>query len=775
MADILTEAKERWQQATDHYREQKARMLEDLEFSNPADPQQWNAIARAERENAIGGARPCVTLDYTNQYIAQVENDARQNKPGIEISPGDSRASKQAALEIEGHVRQIEYASRADIAYARSISHSSRCGLGWLRAGTKMINPAMNEQEIVIMSVADPLSAMIDEDSTEPDGSDATVGWVESSMSLRSFKKEHGDDSHVSWGSGEKSDKFIRLCEYFYQVKTKTPYLSVELPDGSMRQIAAADREREEQLLQSQDPTARMVVRVEYNMESTQVKWCKLSGSEVLDETDFPSQYIPLIPVYGHELWVDGKRYVCGLTRQLMDGQRLKNFERSAWIETIAQQPRVPWIIPHEAVEQFKQQWAEANRSNAAYLPYNALDREGNALPAPQRNAPPIAPQVFAQGSQQAMEDMQAGVGMYRSNFGAQSNAVSGRAKLADQREGDTATYHYQDNRARSIAHLGRVIVDMLPRVKDTAREARSLSVSGAAKIIRLDPKAAKSYQETNAGPVINPNIGKYEVRCKTGPAYNSLRQEAADNLSEIVGKNPALLSILGPVWARMQDWPESDHVSKLLLAMAPKPVQDIENQDNKIPPEAQAIVTGLQAQLEQMQQAGQQMQAQMEQMQQALVEKQTQTQIAGMAAQSKAEADQFSQKVKIAEFDLKERELSLRERDMTLRERDAERKAQPTQIDVGNLQLDARRVEIEEQDAETRRLKVELDALAGQLGPLLAAQIEASAQQAEAAEADEQAIAQMQEMQSLLDKWAITSQNIGIPHFAGFVGDAPT
>src|SRR3546814_1354065 len=68
-------------------------------------------------ELSEGGARPCLVFDQTNQYIAQVVNDSRQNKPGIKVIPVDSGADIEVAEKLEGIVRHIEYSSRAGIAY----------------------------------------------------------------------------------------------------------------------------------------------------------------------------------------------------------------------------------------------------------------------------------------------------------------------------------------------------------------------------------------------------------------------------------------------------------------------------------------------------------------------------------------------------------------------------------------------------------------------------------------------------------------------------------
>lgn len=598
--DDLQRYRERYQDFTDHYAEERRRMLEDYRFSNPADPQQWDDATRLARRNAEGGARPTLTFDHTNQYIMQVVNDARQNKPGIQVLPVDSGADIQTAAAIEGMIRQIESVSRASIAYDTSIEHAGRGGRGWIRVVTEMVNPALNEQEIRIKMVHDPLSVWISPESVEPDGSDATDGFVETILSVAAFEAKYGkrkaqtDWDHRGSTSGWDNGKTIRVCEYYKLRSTKSNRLQVQMPDGSMREHTEDDYWRLAQQMGTQP-----IVTAQYQIEEKTVDWCLMTGSDILEETEVWTSWIPLIPVYGNVLWIDGKRYVCGLTRQLMDGQRAKNFERSAQIEMIAMQPKSPYLIAAESVEQYEGEWARANSSNKAYLPYNARDEKGEPLPAPMRLAPPQLPAAFVQASQMAGDDMQAAIGMYKSNLGAPSNATSGRAKMQDQREGDTATYHYVDNQRRSIEQVGRIIVGMLPKYYDTRRETRVLGMDGNAKIVRINPGQPSNHQ--GQVPEINLSSGTYDVRIKAGPSYATQRQESSEALTEIIGKSPEMMSVLGPMWARMQDWPEADKMAKILLSMAPPQVQAIENENSKIPPEAQGIVSSLQAQIEQL------------------------------------------------------------------------------------------------------------------------------------------------------------------------------
>jgi hypothetical protein len=171
---------------------------------------------------------------------------------------------------------------------------------------------------------------------------------------------------------------------------------------------------------------------------------------------------------------------------------------------------------------------------------------------------------------------------------------------MQDQREGDTATFHYPDNLHRSLEQLGRVVVDMLPRIYDTAREARIMGLDGQSRVIHIDP-------EGDGPDTINFQSGVYDVRVKSGPSYSTLRQETNQALSDLMQRAPALMPVLGPTWAKLQDWPDADKISRLLLAMAPPQVQqaaaaeDDQTGQAEIPPKVAAQMQSMKAQSDQM------------------------------------------------------------------------------------------------------------------------------------------------------------------------------
>lgn len=598
--DIHQRAIEQFDDAQEDVRAQYAKMREDMRFSDPTDPQQWDRKALEMRSG-----RPCLTFDRTNQFISQVVNQGRQNKPAIHCLPADSKADIAVAERLNGIIRHIEYVSRAGIAYDTGLENAARIGLGWMRVVPEIMRPETNEQEIRIKRVHDPLSVYLEAGWAEPDGSDAMHGFVECMYTDKNFRKAWPKAYVDSWerggqGSGWFGEKQVRVCEYFVINEEKKNRLTIEM-EGQSLTIS------EDEYWQLRQQTGMAIPATPFEAKMRAVKWYKMSGVEVLEETDFPSQLLPIIPVIGHEIWVDGKRHLCGMTRRLMDSQRAYNYERSAFIESVAMQPKAPYIAPFEAMEGHEAAWQSLNQGNPSVLPYNHKDTDtGEPIPPPQRQMPPAFPAAFAQGGQIASTDMESAVGMFRANLGQPGGAESGRAKREDKVAGDTANFHYTDNLSRSIEQLGRVIVDMIPRIYDTPRQARIVGEDGTQEFVQVDPGLDSAVKKQGKKIVaINPSVGAYDVRVKTGPAYTTLREEQGEQLANIMQAAPAMTPILADLWVAAQDFPDAEKARKRLAAMLPPQIQEMEQEDGEeVSPQVQAQLAQKDQQIAELSQA---------------------------------------------------------------------------------------------------------------------------------------------------------------------------
>lgn len=603
--DILQEAKECYEDAKEDMREQHNRIREDFRFSNPAAPEQWDEWAKTNRKG-----RPMHTLDRTNQYIQHVVNKNRERKSSAEVFAVDGGADVEVAKLIKGMFRHIEYVSRADIAWAMAADHQARGGLGWVRVIPKVIDSRMNWQDLVIQRITDPTSCHLEAGWQEPDGSDAKKAWVETTWTHKAFQKKYPKAKLESWSSdGWFSDKSVRVCEYYKVLEKTTKKLIVSVPCPEPVFLTEDEYWAESQRMGFHLPLQMDAEGKPETFESTlkTVKCLLMTGFDVLEESEYQCQWIGLIPVLGHELFLDGKRYFCGMVRRLMDGQRLHNYEMSALTEALMVQPKAPLMVPAEGLEGWEDDWQAMNRGNPTHLPYNHRDETGQPIPAPIRLMPPNFPVAYANTANLAVQEMEASVGLYKSNLGQQSNAISGRAKAVDVDAGETATYHFSDNLRIAREHCYRVILDWMPSIYTGRRIARIMGDDDKQGQIIVDSTMqAPMEKEDGKVTAINLGVGTYDVRVKIGPSYTTIREELGVKLQELGKGNPVLASALLPVLMKMSDMPEADKIARVAMAMLPPEVQKAysEEESGQMPAEARAAIMQKDQELQQATQA---------------------------------------------------------------------------------------------------------------------------------------------------------------------------
>ena len=645
--DILEDAKKAFAEYEEHWSDFYDE-AEDAFAFRAGD--QWPAQIKKDRETDPNGARPCLTMDRTNQYVRQVVNDGRQNKPAIKVRPVDSGADIKTAEMLQGLTRQIEDTSRAEIAYDTALDSGATCGLGWWRIVPEVVDKKSNRQDIKIKRIPNIRSVVSDKYWTEPDGSDMTECFITEKIPRKKFEREYPKADVKSWeadkDNAEWVDKdFVRIAEWF-KVEDSTKNVFI-MEDGTEID--------EDQYFKAYEGEEVPPQPVEVREEQTHiVHWRKITCAEVLEESIYPASYIGIIPCIGNEIWVDGKRKLTGMVKLGMDAQRMYNYANSAFVEFVALAPKAPFIAAVGQTEDLPG-WDEANTRNIPVLTYNPIDANGQPAPPPQRQMPPAVPQGWMAIMQNMDQNMQAAFGMYNASLGAPSNEKSGKAILARQREGDIATFHYIDNLSRSIAHSGRIILEMIRKLYDTRRVQRILGEDGTTDIITIDPNQSMPSKEiqTDNGikKIFNPMVGTYDVTVSTGPAYSTRREEAAQAMMEMAQANPAVWQTHGDLMVQAQDWPMADKFAERFKAMLPPNIQGLDDADD---PKVEAVKAQLTQQMEAMQQGAQQAVQERDQaLQQAGEQLQDmQQQLAELRLQAKGKDGEISVKEQEAEIE---------------------------------------------------------------------------------------------------------------------------
>lgn len=596
MADVLAEAQRLYQESLDACRDQRAQIEEDLKFSDPSDPQQWEESVRRQREGDPGGKRPCLTMDQTGQYVANVAGQIEQRPPAIHAIPVGGGAEKQAAEQIDGRFRHIEHVSKATQHYARALTSAARSGVGYLLVRPEYVDRALGWQEPRISSESDPLKVVFDPWSVDTDGADADFGYILTPMSHKAFERRWGAKKDKrDFGDTESSRRddnrtSILTAEQWYKETEKRNVIVWIGADGEETSGLEDEYHDACQAVGMQLPYVR-----NYTDKYQCVKWRRMSGADILEESEYMADGIGIVPVYGYVGFSEGRMRYCGIPRRARAAQQAYNYHKSELM-----MPGAQLLASKRATAGVEKLWDRSQVERRAFMPYNDHDEDG---PISQPSLIKIGSSLVdhASGAESALRDIQASIGMYQANLGAQSNETSGVAIESRKQQGEASTAHFPSHMAASLGQVGSLVMQMDAKLSDTRRQQPIIGVDGSSGSVMVDPDQKESFARSPEGVTINPNVGKFGVRVVVGASYSTQRTQTNAAFAEIMRGNKELAPIVAPFWAQTLDFPGSDKFAQAMAAMAPEPVKAIlqpEGQDAQPDPAAMA------KQVEQMRQA---------------------------------------------------------------------------------------------------------------------------------------------------------------------------
>lgn len=575
---IIAEAKRRFTRCEKWESTARARFIDDIKFceGDSDNLYQWPEDIRGRME---AETRAMLTINKTKQHCFDIMNDARQSRVAIKIRPTGGGASFESAQVYMGVIRHIEYVSNAAVAYQTGLNFAVRGGIGYWRILTDYANEDSFDQEIFIRRVKDPLTIYLDPDINEYDGSDARFGFVFTAIDREEYDELHpemkGRTTDTLGPHTWVGDNKVKVAEYFRRVQVKDRLIAYQDPDdpeGKAMKVARAS-DLPSQLVKLLDKLPTTQTRP---ITSHKVEWFKLTGDEITEEREWLGAYIPIIRCIGEETIIDGQLDRKGHTRALKDPQRMFNYNASGSVEFGALQSKTPFTGPADAIEGYEEVWNNANTQNPAFLPWNHRDDDGEPIPAPQRQTPPLGAPVYMEGMNAAAEWMRMVSGQYQADMGAPSNERSGVAIQARQRQGDNATYHFLDHESIAIRNTGKQLVDLIPKIYDTERVLKIVDPDGGEeRQIRIDPNAKEALQTLDktrdeVAAIFNPSVGKYEVEADVGPAFATARQEGFNAFSQLLGQNSELVAVIGDLWMKMADFPGAEEAALRLKRMVP-------------------------------------------------------------------------------------------------------------------------------------------------------------------------------------------------------------
>lgn len=560
--DLLQEAIKRYELAEDAESTLRQEAAKDLRFAYQPGSQ-WDEELKERR-----GERPAYEYNRLLPVIQQIVNQQRQSRPGLKFRGVDSQADADTAEIYTGLARNIYSVSDGDTILDTAFEHAVAGGYGALGVTTEYSSDTGFDQELRLRAFHNPFMVQFDPSANDWLKRDARFAFVYEDMPREDFEEEFPEASTVpfddatgtQWESWYEEDE-VRIAEYWRRVpvQKEIALLSDEIAQiEGWEDFAGAIIELEPKIKDELEP---FIARTRV-VNTFRVEMYLITSHEVLDGPfEWVGKEIPLVPVYGRYINMEGEEYWSGVVRYAKDAMRGYNFHRTTFIETVALQPNAPFVLTAKQAEGLEDEWKNANSKLLGALRYN---HDPQTPGPPQRIDPPQISSGLVGASDADAQDIMDISGMTWAAMGRDDKEQSGKSRFMEQEKGDTATFHYSDNLNKSFRRIGEILVDCIPKIYDTERVVRIIGKDGTEEFKEIN----KTVQDQQTGqPVLINDLqtGQYDVEVTTGPSYATQRMEAVESMRELFREVPTFAELGGDIYVKNLDIPEADEFHERL------------------------------------------------------------------------------------------------------------------------------------------------------------------------------------------------------------------
>jgi len=258
------------------------------------------------------------------------------------------------------------------------------------------------------------------------------------------------------------------------------------------------------------------------------------SGEANLYEGEIACEHIPIVPLYGERVYVEGQEVWRGLTKLAKDPQRLQNFLMSYIADIASRSPRPkPFFFPEQVAgfqDMFDQNGAD---NNYAYYLLNRTTADGKELPVgsagamPEQTIPQSVGTLVQLASQSVRDTLPDAVNADYANIELSGDAIAQLNGRVNQQ-----SVVFQQNMKHSKRRDAEIWLSFASRIYDTSKDVMLTKADGS----RVKKTLMKMEIDKDSGePVMKYNLklAKFDVSTEVGPSFQSQREQARQELAQ--------------------------------------------------------------------------------------------------------------------------------------------------------------------------------------------------------------------------------------------------
>jgi hypothetical protein len=555
---------------------------------------QWSAVERSEFNRLF---KPAMTFNKLYDTTKKVVGEQRKNKPDLMVRSLTGK-STQKQIDLRADlVRTISYQSENDLVYQTAFRSALMMGYGAFEICLDYENSKSFNQIIRYELIPDATRTSFDPTALKPHKGDGNFCARQYVYTKEEFYAtfpavmnpvSYADPRSLLDFQWETRDTII-VCKY--SRKEWFPIKLFLLSDGRSVTEEEWDEMQPEIKMQTELADASQVVGDlirktipkiigERISKDYKIRQYVLTQNQIIEFTDWPSKYLPIIFVDGDSNYINGQQYTRSFIHEAKDAQKFVNYVGSEIAAEIKNRRREQWLGTPDNIKGNEQMWR--NPELQAGMLTAAPDPKTGAMPQkmPQWELSATLQQQFQRGSQDIREILG-----FSENEALQGHDMSGKARRERKLEGSMSAYVWFDNLNQAVEQGGRVVLDLLPVVAGEFERHMVVSkADGHTESIILN----KVTGETEDGDSIRDNTldgGDYDVEIDTGPSFAVQKDMALEFFQQTLQANPQVFPLIADLWAKNLDVQFMPQISERFKTLVPP--QIIAKEEGKqLPPQ---------------------------------------------------------------------------------------------------------------------------------------------------------------------------------------------
>ena len=479
------------------------------------------------------------TFDMCTPVVDQIVGEIDQSDFTLNVRPASGDASQENAKLMSGLIRNIRNISNFDDGVLPKIARGNVVsGFDAFEIVQDYCDADTFDQDLFLRRIPNAVDTVwFDPNSSRQDRSDAMWAIKLTSYTKEAFENQFGEDEQFQGvESNEKALAFYNKADTILvgQIYYKKP-VDIELVKMSDGKVYRVDDDFEA----VQDELAQLSITEidRRKRKSYEVKSRIFSGNDWLTEEESTVfNELPIIPVYGNFEVIENKPVFFGKVEKLMDHQRVLNYAISRDVEdgSLSPKPSI-WMTPTMAAGH---DYSTMNTDNDPIRFFNT-DGDNPAL-TPVYTGGPQASQGLQTTIANMQQMFQVSSNTFDAGVGNANSQQSGIAGLQQIEAGNTGNIKWFKSLQIALTQAGRVLVDAIPKVYDSTRQARILEEDGTTQISPINTNII----DQQSGQIItlhDLSKGEYDVVCDFGPAFKTQQEKTAQAFLDLAQLDPSI------------------------------------------------------------------------------------------------------------------------------------------------------------------------------------------------------------------------------------------